>query len=123
MGGEREDKIETPAAKAPEIGGVLETGTRPVDLGDYQRIRFHESGGEVHFHDDDRGLKCALPVARWHNLFQLVLSGERVKHVDTKTGVVLDVYHNAGDVEVRLAAGPVFKAGGTLEKLQKFTNG
>ncbi len=44
MGGERETNVKsTPSAKS----GSTEVGS----------IRIHESGGEVHFHDDKRKLK------------------------------------------------------------------
>src|SRR3990167_2072423 len=48
MGGENEKTI---SAKRSE------EGTQISD------IRMHQSAGEVHFHDDKKGFKCAMPVS------------------------------------------------------------
>lgn len=90
MGGERE---ETVTQKSKKSDGKTETvGT----------VRFHESGGEVHFHDDANNLKVAIPVATWFNLWaklnQQGLKGKKKKakmsFTDSKHKTVLNVQLN-----------------------------
>lgn len=67
MGGEREDVIQAKSSKSPGPAGEPET------IG---AIRFHESTGEVHFHDDAAGLKVAVPVAEWWKAWRLIRQGQ-----------------------------------------------
>lgn len=59
MGGERQ--FEAPAETKTDTGENV--------IGN---LRIHESNGEVHFHDDNNGLKAAVPTAimfeAWENL-------------------------------------------------------
>jgi hypothetical protein len=59
MGGKNEKTIETKVSAAP--GKATTIG----------KLRIHENKGEVHFHDDDNGLKVAVPSAMfwraWNN--------------------------------------------------------
>jgi len=57
MGGERE---------TVSTQKVIEKGVSHV----VGSIRYHESGGEVHFHDDANHLKVAVPAATWMAAFQ-----------------------------------------------------
>ena len=58
MGGEKEFKTE---AKRRSVKGGDQT------IGE---LRIHESKGEVHFHDDAKALKCAVPVATWYSAWE-----------------------------------------------------
>lgn len=60
MGGEREDYVAGKKTEKTETQGSV-AGT----IGIGQRLRFHESAGQVHFHDDNLKLKAAMPVADW----------------------------------------------------------
>lgn len=116
MGGEREEKVEQRSTK--KDGAVVGS------------VRFHENAGEVHFHDDDNGLKVAVPTGRWHKLWDSFASGEQKKFtfvdVERKTRLV---------VKRRFAKGLVPKAvnvfisieeigfSDEFKALQKFTNG
>ncbi len=55
MGGQYEDKVEVAPQKQAR-------GDEEVTV---KGIRFHESKGHVHFHDDKAGLKCYVPKAVW----------------------------------------------------------
>lgn len=37
-----------------------------------QSVRIHESGGQVHFHVDEEGLKVSIPVAEWWKGWQSI---------------------------------------------------
>ena len=62
MGGERESvteqKVETKTGETQVVGSV----------------RYHESKGQVHFHDDANGLKVEIPVASWYKAWMNLLS-------------------------------------------------
>ncbi len=61
MGGEREFK--TPAKKS---GSKKD---REQTIGE---LRIHESEGEVHFHDDAKKIKVAMPVATWYSAWERI---------------------------------------------------
>jgi hypothetical protein len=47
-----------------------------------QNIRQHMSGSEIHFHDDDGGMKTAVPVAEWYNGIKTIRSMKKWQYVD-----------------------------------------
>lgn len=54
------------------MGGVNESVVKnDVEdaMGACDGVRVHVSGGEVHFHDDVRKLKVAVPVSRWYAIW------------------------------------------------------
>lgn len=142
MGGQYEDTIGSSKKSdggdgGGGLGGLLQpanqkarTGSLPV-VGDLsQAIRFHQSGGEIHFHVDDAPdgkLKVALPVAEWWSAWEQVknLRTERYRYVDHKNGCMLEVecgLDAQGKFEVkptlsRIASG----TGSTFDKLEDFT--
>lgn len=80
MGGEREtigsQKIET------------QTGTEIIGS-----VRYHESKGQIHFHDDKNKLKVAVPVAVWYKAWNSLLSsvpGEW-NYADIDNGTIMHV--------------------------------
>lgn len=62
MGGERQDY-------------VSKTETQGSVTGMAGKLRFHESAGQVHFHDDALGLKAAIPVAEWWKAWEKLKVG------------------------------------------------
>jgi len=70
MGGAREETIQTEKVKNET---TIQLGKKQKKLlkkkkkqkSTKQALRIHESGGEVHFHNDDAGLKAAVPIAAW----------------------------------------------------------
>lgn len=58
MGGTNEKVIDTPRAA---------TSSKSAAIG---KIRVHENAGEVHFHDDEKGLKVAVPAASFWKAWQ-----------------------------------------------------
>jgi hypothetical protein len=61
MGGERE----TVASQK------VDTETGPEIIGS---VRYHESKGQIHFHDDTNKLKVAIPVATWYKAWNGLLA-------------------------------------------------
>lgn len=112
MGGVAEETVEQ---KQKTADGTFES------LG---RIRFHESNGEVHFHDDDRKLKVAVPVATWWQAWQSLSTGvtKKVELTDPqrKTAIKVKVTGRKGvrDITVRIT-NVAFST--EFDKLQKFS--
>lgn len=81
MGGEYEDKV--PQKQVSVTGSVEEVGT----------VRFHENKGEIHFHDDKKGLKVAVPVARWFSAWQKLVQNpdEEFVYADSDNQSILTV--------------------------------
>lgn len=116
MGGEREATIE---AKPSKAGG---------NSGTFGKLRFHESMGEIHFHDDVAAIKVAIPVALWSAAWEKLSSGQikKFNYYDTS---------NASQIDVRIkrkkrtaiieAVVEVSKLnfGAEFNALQKFTKG
>lgn len=123
MGGERESTV--PKSRTAKQGETLGR-----TLG---KIRFHESAGEVHFHDDDNGLKVAIPTARWYRVWEDLSNGtsKKFQFIDSERNTRLlvrmqmkkndkgkKVVHSAFiEIQSNIEYNDTFKA------LQKFTNG
>ncbi len=118
MGGERETQVKSkPAGKS----GSTEVSS----------IRIHESGGEVHFHDDKRKLKVAVPVATWYEAMSLLLGqspSDAWTYVDPVQNTALEATLVVDDNKKK----PVFdisleitaiELADDLAKLLKFTHG
>src|SRR4029077_4449284 len=111
MGGKLEDTIKKSPAKKQAVAGS--------SIG---KIRFHESAGEVHFHDDDAKLKVVLPVHVWVEAWGKLSSGEQAKfgYIDTAHGTSLtaELTAAAGQVGIDLSIDAV-KFSTAFAKLQK----
>jgi|LSQX01.1.fsa_nt_gb hypothetical protein len=72
-----EQKVATPTGKTEVVG----------------KVRYHESGNEIHFHDDDNQLKVAIPVAEWFQAWQRLEEGkiDHWEYADRQRKTVLDV--------------------------------
>ncbi len=74
MGGARQttaasSKVDHSAPASKSTVGSMSGGGVGCD------IRYHESGGEVHFHDDATPLKVAIPVAEYWELWDGFVNG------------------------------------------------
>lgn len=77
------------------MGGEKEFSTpaRTEETGKIGNLRIHENNGEVHFHDDAKGLKVAIPVATMHNQWDKLIGGkkDKFKYADTTNGTELRI--------------------------------
>jgi len=81
------------------MGGDRETiamQTKTTDRGETEecgKIRYHENSGEVHFHDDAKDLKVAVPSGVWYQTYQNLVKQvpNEVSYCDTKNRTVLHV--------------------------------
>lgn len=136
MGGDREDVIQDDKA---EDGGEVHIQEPPpeeeededdeeeeVDPATARAIRFHQSDGEVHFHDDKLKLKAAVPVAEWHVAMRLLHRLEKWSYLDVKNGTLIKMRpyiteeNDLTMVEVFVEIGKI-GLGHTLKALAKFT--
>jgi len=94
MGGEREaymeagDKSKKKDTPPGSVAGIVGSTAG-------SRIRIHQSGGEIHFHDDANKIKCAVPVAEaWKGWEQIRCQPGRFEWVDTVNNsyLVLESY-------------------------------
>lgn len=117
MGGENETTV---AQKKPDAAGTLQVSGE---------IRYHTSGGEVHFHDDKNRLKVAVPIATWFAAWQKIEAGESWQYIDIERQTSLNVsFATAIDadgkvkLDVCLSIGKI-ELSDDFEKLRKFTIG
>lgn len=115
MGGKLEDEVETVRKPRGKSGSEA--------IG---KIRFHESAGEVHFHDDAEKLKVAVPVHVWSDLWARLSSGgpdAGIAYLDAKNCAWLEVelVKKDGKVDAVLLIEKV-SFGDAFAKLQKFTD-
>lgn len=92
MGGANETKVDQkssakPAGKCPHCDMPWDASPTSV-IGS---VRVHESGGEVHFHDDKSKNKVAVPVAVWYDRYENLLAGgvDSIRYVDTVNKTML----------------------------------
>jgi hypothetical protein len=78
-------------------------GTSPPPGLGGQKIRMHESKGQIHFHADDDGLKAGVPVADIWGGWQRLLHLDTFKYIDTEFNTILVIC-------TRLEAGDVVEA-------------
>ena len=81
MGGDRETIAKQ--TKTTDSGEVKECG----------EVRYHESGAEIHFHDDKKNIKVAIPSGVWFQLFQTLMSKtpNSITYTDPQNRSVLHV--------------------------------
>ena len=114
MGGKNETTV--PAKKSGKAGESIDVGS----------LRVHESGGEIHLHDDANKLKCAVPVAtwskEWSNLWKRV--HERWTFADAENGTWMSATIVIVDGNAKIEIGiEELKISPELAKLNKFTEG
>jgi hypothetical protein len=116
MGGEREDTIAQ--VKNDDAGKEVKCG----------KIRFHESQGEIHFHDDKNKLKVAIPSGVWFTQFQELTKNvpATIHYPDPKNGASLHVSTEYKKKKKRLELSMSLEeldVSEDLLKLQEFTEG
>lgn len=96
------------------------------------KVRIHESGGEVHFHDDKADNKVAMPVATWYDRYEnLLAGGDAIKYIDSVNKTLLIVSlaitdpAKSGDPKVAdlLIELSKIAISAEMSKIQKFTQG
>jgi hypothetical protein len=111
MGGTKEDTI-SQSKSVDKLGGKIG-----------KKLRFHESNGEAHFHDDENNLKVAVPVATWFSAWQK-LSTEMGdwSYIDAGQGTILNisVFQKKDKVRTNINIQTV-ETDDVYSKLQKFT--
>lgn len=120
MGGLREDVIETKSTTGTET----ETGDDTTD----QKIRIHESGGEVHFHHDLTKMKVAVPVAEWHKAWATLKQGGTFRFCDFKSmcyvkvrTAIRDDKYSRRELYSTVTVRPFVISDPVYEKLKKFS--
>jgi len=117
MGGERETKV--PKSQSQST---------PTSLGD---IRIHESGGEVHFHDDKSKLKVAVPVAEWWKEWQRLKTpsvSQQWDYIDSINSTLLSIVSEIDrdksppEISLKILIEKV-KVADNFKKIQEFTKG
>jgi hypothetical protein len=125
MGGDRETFLE-PAEKAQSAQGPASPAAGvmgSVGGNTGNRIRIHESGGEVHFHDDTTKLKAAVPVSEWFRAWQKLSSQpQRQQFFDPKnnTTLVVETRFDNGAVDAVITLSQM-TTGTNFSELSKFT--
>jgi len=112
MGGQREQTV--PQKKAAPVGN-------PVTVG---AVRFHQSGDEVHFHDDGNiRKKVVIPVAEWFKAWQDLEKKvpSKFQYVDglQKTCLHVETVIVKGDVDVLMHIDCITSSA-TFKKMQDF---
>jgi hypothetical protein len=81
MGGAREFTLPAKSTAKVDAGRVV------------GGLRIHESGGEVHFHDDDLSIKVAVPVAKMSAAWDKLSGGnkKKFKYRDPANGTELRI--------------------------------
>lgn len=141
MGGKHEGDIGgKPAEEIIDVGTKDEqtigpsltpvaTGVLAVLSEMQQKLRFHRSGNEVHFHDDDTKLKAAIPAAAWVLAMEQIgnLRTDCYRYVDQTNKTMLELKpgtNAAGELDVLPTLTKLdvpAKTGETLSKLMAFT--
>lgn len=105
MGGEREDVLESKKTTETTVqaSGGVSTPVESTFTPTGQKIRIHQSAGEVHFHDDAGRLKCAVSVSdywgAWSRLRTLQFGNpSRWSYYDAKNGTFLVIEVGALDL-------------------------
>jgi len=96
VGGENESVLKTDAGKASAESVLKADQPAPSVLSAYGQvlrqtaeIRQHVSNGEVHFHDDQRKLKAAIPVADWFGVRRQLRTNQPFTWIDAKFNTIV----------------------------------
>jgi len=115
MGGAREAKVAAKKADGKE-----------QKLGE---LRFHESGGQVHFHDDKNKLKVAIQAGRWYQEWQNAVKAacengmaafQYRDHIN-KSQLTLQVTLSDGQLDISEISIAPLTSSDTFKKLDEFT--
>lgn len=125
MGGERETFLESAEERAEKAKSKAGSATESMGSlrGTNNPLRIHESGGEVHFHDDTAKLKAAVPCAAWFKAWDKLSSQPQSwQFVDQKNKTVLtiDTKLDNGSLEADVTLSHL-TVGTNFSALAKFT--
>ena len=117
MGGEKETVV--PGKAAAVVGGS--PGTKLTS-----NVRVHQSGREVHFHDDVNKVKAAVPVALWSNAWDEIVTRDlkNWSYTDAvnQSLLTLEVQLNNNNLDINISLSKIV-VGDTFKALDKFTKG
>ena len=137
MGGKNQQTVENPPVESPPRTPNPRPTPKPrsSDIppasGTSRKIRWHESGGEVHFHDDERGLKVAIPVATvWDEWQRFKKEKKPIRFEDQVNNTcaiitpltVHDVDHDRLDARIDIEEFKQVEFSGVLAELDKFVS-
>lgn len=115
MGGMNEKTIDTPRQTAT-----------PGKATSFGKIRVHENQGEVHFHDDEKGLKVAVPAATFWKAWQGNVNLNSLTFFDSERNTICNIRFriaNSGqDVEAEVVLTKT-AVNDTFKKLNDFALG
>lgn len=132
MGGINESVVAQKAQSESVVKQVPPSAEASVPVAasnDILDIRMHVSGGEVHFHADDVGLKCAIPAADWFSVWNQISNrpNERITRIDKKTGVkavFIGFLNSRGEYDIRVSLEQYAKGVGPMyNAMEKLLNG
>ena len=79
------------------MGGARETVVDSVKgIERVGNVRIHESGGQVHFHDDKNGLKVAVPAHEFWDAWNSLLGDGKRTFIDPDKSTVLYLTNKLG---------------------------
>lgn len=114
MGGTNEKTVDT--ARPASTGKSMTIG----------KIRIHENKGEVHFHDDDRNLKVAVPTTTFWKAWNGNVNLNSLQFFDSERETICDirfrVVNSGQDVEAEVVLTKA-KVNDTFKKLNDFALG
>lgn len=111
MGGEFEKTAKSQTSKTDHSGNV-------------NNIRFHKSGNEIHFHNDDKKLKVAVPFAIWHRACQKFRETPSFNfyYVDEINKSIIIIQLNWENEQEVFKVIPLKKLSDTLKSFSDFVN-
>jgi len=111
MGGQRETTV--PQKTRSATGVPTKVGT----------VRFHQSGDQIHFHDDSAHRKVVVPVAEWFKAWQDLENKvpSQFHYVDAQQKVCLHVETTIvqGEMDILMRLDPV-KSSSDFQKMKAF---
>jgi len=127
MGGAREETIQMGKNETTiQLGKKQKKLLKKKKKSATQTIRIHESGGEVHFHNDAAGLKAVVPVtawwAAWDKLKSLQISNW--SYLDKANAIMVEVstYEKDGKLDANVSLDLVSTDfGDTFAALDRFS--
>lgn len=118
MGGELEQTIESKS---------FDKSKDSIEIS--SSIRTHVANSELHFHDDKKGLKVAVPIGEWWAIWNKVstMSIKKAYYLDRKTGIklIVEPIVDGGEFDVKITLKKTFtllpiKTSERFDKLAKY---
>ena len=94
---------------------------------EHQPLRVHESGGEIHFHDDANGIRVNVPVADFFSAWEVLKNGEirgPVRFTDKTNSTIVELFphmtYSTVDIVVKVRR---VEFGANFLNIEKLVNG